>query len=118
MHVSAGGWRQLVLTETHHPQWRCTIDGSEVPVYLTDYAFMSVRVPPGEHEVAWWFEPIRFKQGMVVSLIAASLTFGLLGFSWFRSIRKRGTERRSDRVGFTPAPRKLLSADSHMPPTQ
>ena len=89
MHISAPGWRQLVLTETHHPQWKCTIDGKTVPVYLTDYAFMSVRVPPGEHEVLWWFEPTRFKQGLIVSLVALGLTFGTLGFSLFRLLRRR-----------------------------
>ena len=87
--TSADGPRQLVLTETHHPQWRCTIDGTATPVYLTNYTFMSVRVPPGEHEVRWWFEPVQFKRGLTVTLAALILTAGAFAFAGVRYYRRR-----------------------------
>ena len=91
MHVRVPAARQLVLTETYHPQWRCAIDGKEVPVYLTDYTFMSVRVPPGEHEVRWWFEPTRFKQGLAVTLAGLAVTLALLVLAAYLRRRKPPT---------------------------
>lgn len=70
--------KQLVLTESYHPHWRCAIDGKPVPVCLTDYAFMSIRVPAGEHQVEWRFEPARFKIGLAISLGALAAVTGLL----------------------------------------
>ncbi|MHC4294865.1 MAG: hypothetical protein ACYSTL_04705, partial [Planctomycetota bacterium] len=92
MRTCAGGPRQLVLTETYHPQWRCTIDGVEAPVYLTDFTFMSVRVPPGEHEIRWWFEPTRFRQGLAVSTSTFALIVGLAGLSAFKRRRRQKVE--------------------------
>jgi hypothetical protein len=78
MRTQAPGPRQLVLTETYHPEWRCTIDGKPVPIELTDWTFMSVRVPAGEHAVEWRFESTRFKIGVAVSLVTLVLIVGLL----------------------------------------
>ena len=84
--------QQLVLTETYHPQWKCTIDGTEVQVYLTNYAFMSVRVPPGMHQVKWWFEPTRFKQGLAITVGSSAITLVLLVLGYFRRRRHQRTK--------------------------
>jgi uncharacterized membrane protein YfhO len=78
MRTSAAGARQLVLSVTFHPEWKCTVDGKETPIHRTDYAFMSVRVPAGQHEVVWRFVPRRFYQGLVGTVIGAVLTIGFL----------------------------------------
>ena len=88
MHTEATGARQLVLIETYHPQWKCTVDGDQVSIALTDYNFMSVRVPPGKHEVKWWFEPTRFKQGLVVTCASSLIVLMFLTGSWFIKARK------------------------------
>jgi hypothetical protein len=76
MRTRADGPRQLVLTETYHPEWRCRIDQQVVPVHLTDYTFMSVRVPAGEHLVEWWYEPTTFRQGLVVTVLGCAGVVG------------------------------------------
>jgi len=91
MRTRAPGPRQLVLTETYHPQWRCTIDGAPTPVYLTDWTFMSVRVPAGEYQIRWWFEPTRFKRGLAITVTALVLVVGTLGANWIVT-RRAGEE--------------------------
>ena len=78
MRTSAAGPRQLVLSATYHPEWKCTVDGQETPIRRTDFAFMSVRVPAGDHQVRWWYDPVRFRQGLVGTAIGAVLALGAL----------------------------------------
>lgn len=89
MRVHAPGPRQLVLTETYHPQWQCLVNGHPVPVFQTDRWFMSVRVPAGDYEVVWRFTPTRFRQGMVVSVVALMIVLGALLVVWRRARRSR-----------------------------
>ena len=98
MTTNAPASRQLVLTETYHPQWKCTIDGNPAKIYQTDYFFMSVRVPPGAHEVRWWFEPTRFKQGLAVTLASSIFVLAAIGTSRIlrrRRLKKAGSVSRS-----------------------
>ncbi len=90
MRTDAPGPRQLVVTETYHPQWQCLIDGEPAPVRQTDWTFMSVRVPAGAHHVTVWFEPTRFKQGMTITLVALAIVVGTLVVSGVRGRRAEG----------------------------
>ncbi|HUT57727.1 MAG TPA: YfhO family protein [Phycisphaerae bacterium] len=87
--VQAEGPRQLVLTVAWHPQWRCRIDGEPATIHRTDFAFMSVRVEPGEHKVEWTYEPVRFRQGLVGSAAGAVLA---VGFLIWNALRRRGAK--------------------------
>jgi len=89
MWTSAPGPRQLILTESYHPQWRCLINDQPVEIHRTDWVFMSVRVPPGENRITWWFEPTRFKHGLVVTVTALAVVLGTLVLAWVRTRRSR-----------------------------
>ena len=89
MRTSAPGPRQLVLTESYHPQWQCLINGQPAPIHRTDWVFMSVRVPAGENRVTWWFEPTRFKHGLVVTVTALAIVLGTLVLAWVRTRRSK-----------------------------
>src|SRR5581483_1199593 len=41
----------VVLTDSYYPTWKASIDGSETPIYSTDYAFRGVVVPSGKHTI-------------------------------------------------------------------
>lgn len=43
--------RYLIISEMHNPIWSATIDGKPVQIYRTNYIFMGVVVPPGDHEI-------------------------------------------------------------------
>jgi hypothetical protein len=78
MRTRTEGAQQLLLTVTYHPEWRCAVDGQEAPIAETDFGFMSVRVPAGEHEVRWWFDPVRSRQGLAGTIVGAVIAMGVL----------------------------------------
>jgi hypothetical protein len=78
MQVSAAGPRRLVLIENWHPEWKCAVDGTEARIAQTDFAGMSVRVPPGRHEARWWYDPARFRQGLAGTAGGAVFTLAVL----------------------------------------
>jgi hypothetical protein len=43
--------RLLVVVNTHHPNWRATIDGRSADIIRTNYLFMGIVVPEGRHSV-------------------------------------------------------------------
>ena len=47
----------LVATDAYYPGWEARIDGTRVPLYVTDVAFRGVRVSAGDHKVEMRFVP-------------------------------------------------------------
>ncbi|MBN1344258.1 MAG: YfhO family protein [Phycisphaerae bacterium] len=89
MRTRASGGRRLVLTESYHPQWRCTVNGEPARILLTDYMFMSVPIPPGQCEIAWWYDPVYFRWGTAVTLAATGLVIAVLIGAWIQWRRLR-----------------------------
>ncbi|MDX2128282.1 MAG: hypothetical protein SFU91_04525 [Chloroherpetonaceae bacterium] len=74
----------LFVSEVNYRGWVCTIDGNEVPIYKTNYAFQGVTVPEGEHTVKFTMTSAAFTSGKAVSIVANILIFGMLALSlWF-----------------------------------
>ncbi|MDP8921390.1 MAG: YfhO family protein [Chloroflexota bacterium] len=63
----------LVLTDLYHRGWRARIDGREAPVYIANFLFRGVHVPPGAHTVEFVFDPLSLRVGRAVSY--ATLAF-------------------------------------------
>jgi hypothetical protein len=62
----------LVVSEVYYPPgWKAFVDGSETPIYRTNYAFRSVYLEPGTHIVAMRHTSPSLRTGLLVSLIAA-----------------------------------------------
>jgi hypothetical protein len=57
----------LVLSEVWYPGWQATVDGQSAPVLRANYAFRAVRLPPGQHEVAFTFTPRSWRMGLIIS---------------------------------------------------
>lgn len=55
--ILATGPGTLVLADSWYPRWRATLDGAEVPILRADVLFRGVTLPPGEHRVAFRFDP-------------------------------------------------------------
>ena len=66
----------LVLTDLYHRGWRARVDGQPAPVYLANFLFRAVYLPPGPHTVDFTFEPLSLKVGLAVSV--AALLFALM----------------------------------------
>lgn len=50
----------LVTSESHHPGWKATVDGSAEPILVTNHAFRGLRVPAGQHRVEMRYRPAWF----------------------------------------------------------
>lgn len=66
----------LVLTDLYHRGWRAQVDGQPTPVYLANFLFRAVALPPGPHTVEFVFDPLSLRIGLAVSV--GALVFVLL----------------------------------------
>ncbi|MGH7897039.1 MAG: YfhO family protein, partial [Candidatus Binatia bacterium] len=81
----------LVLTDSHFPGWRATVDGVEQPVEKVDGAFRGVRLQAGEHRVRFEFRPVTVLRGAAISL-AAMMIAALLVLLGIAANRRRAAE--------------------------
>jgi hypothetical protein len=75
----------LVIAESYHPGWRCTIDGSPAPVYRVNGDFLGCIVEPGNVEVRLEFHPDSLFRGRLVTLAG----LGMIGLCLFTGAARR-----------------------------
>jgi hypothetical protein len=81
----------LLVRNGFDPNWRATVDGTDVPVIPADYLFQAVPVPAGRHVVRLTYHDPSIRAGMIGSAISL---LALLG----ASVGARAVERRQGRV--------------------
>lgn len=96
--VEATGSNLLFFGEIYYPAgWKAYIDGEEVPIIKTNYAFRSVVVPKGKHTVEMKFVSVRFELGYTISFalnIATILALaGGLFIAWNNKKKKKVEEK-------------------------
>ncbi|MBI2598912.1 YfhO family protein [Candidatus Curtissbacteria bacterium] len=64
----------LFLSDNFYPGWKAEVDGDETEILRADYTFRAVPLIAGEHTVRFYFDPISFKLGAIISLVSL---FGL-----------------------------------------
>ena len=75
----------LVIAESYHPGWQCTIDGSPKRVYRVNGDFLGCVVEPGNSEVRLQFHPESLFRGRIVTLLG----LGMIGFCLFTGAARR-----------------------------
>jgi hypothetical protein len=61
--------------------WNAYIDGEQVPYLRANYLLRALRIPAGEHQVEFIFEPSSYSNGKIISLICSALILiALLGY--------------------------------------
>ncbi len=60
----------LVLTDTHYPGWRATVDGQPAEILEANHAFRAVQLDRGEHTVLFEYESLSFRLGAWITLVA------------------------------------------------
>lgn len=68
------------IAQAFHHSWKGYIDGTPARVWLANYAFQALVVPPGDHEILLLYRDSRFLAGIVISI--ASLLICLI--AWLR----------------------------------
>lgn len=63
----------LVVADHFYPGWKAYVDDKETEIYRADYSFRTIKLPPGDHEVVFEYQPESFKRGRVISLVSLSL---------------------------------------------
>ena len=69
----------LIFAETFIPGWEATLDGEPTEIWRANAYYQAVWVPAGTHEIVFRYQPVAFRFGVVIALIALPA----LGFLWF-----------------------------------
>ncbi len=67
--------------------WRVSIDGSPADSCIAAGALLAIEVPPGEHSLELWYEPVYFTASLVISLMA--LAVGMIYCCAAEALRRR-----------------------------
>lgn len=90
----------LVLNEPYFPGWQVSVDGQSKNLYRTNFAFMSVQVPAGEHVIELRYESLTRKVSEVISIsVAGVVLFLSLIWMFFPSISLRSLFLKSINYG-------------------
>jgi hypothetical protein len=87
---SAQGERLVVFSEIYYPKgWKCYIDGKQSQYFRANFVLRGLVVPPGDHEVRFYFHPSSYYTGNTVSLASSILLLLLIaGFVGFKIVKK------------------------------
>jgi hypothetical protein len=100
--VNATGTNLLKMSEVYYPSgWRAMVDGKEIEILKTDYAFRAIIVPPGKHTIKFEFAPISYKAGLIATsagnyLVAIVLLY-YLGIYVMQTAKRRKQVQATDR---------------------
>jgi hypothetical protein len=74
----------LVLADTFFPGWKAKVDGQDTDVAQVDYVLRGVPVSAGMHTVDFRYEPLSWRVGSIVSLLALAGLAVAVGLGWGR----------------------------------
>jgi hypothetical protein len=73
---AGGGW--LILSDLFYPGWKATCDDTPVSIFSGNYLFRAVRIPPGSHLIRFAYNPLSFRLGLLLALLAAAAVLSLI----------------------------------------
>jgi uncharacterized membrane protein YfhO len=77
----------LVLSDSWFPGWEALVDGSPAEIFKANYLVRAVRLPAGEHEVKFHYQPRLYRWGLGISL--ASWLTVIIAVALLASRRRR-----------------------------
>lgn len=73
--TSSNGNNLLFLSDAYYPGWQAYVDGQKAPIYRADYAFRSIYVPAGKHQIEFIYSPLSFKLGVLLAVLGLLAIF-------------------------------------------
>lgn len=71
--------RIAVFSEVYYPAgWKATIDGQPAEIFRANYILRAMKLPSGNHEIEFYFQPESFTKGALYSRISSGLLLLLL----------------------------------------
>ncbi len=86
IHTNSPQASYLVLSDLFHPGWQATVDGEPAPILRANGVLRAVYLPSGNHTVEFFYRPLSFALGWMISLLSLAVWIVLMALS-FRSIR-------------------------------
>ena len=68
----------LVLSDSFYPGWKVRIDGTEGKILRANYLVRAVELDPGKHKVEFYYDPVSFRVGLIISLFASGIVVILI----------------------------------------
>lgn len=86
------GEQLVVFSEIYYEgggsDWKASIDGQEVPHIRVNYLLRGLKVPAGQHEIVFSFEPRAYIMGEKLAMGGSLIFLLFFGFGLFQSFRK------------------------------
>ena len=78
----------LVLSEIYYqPGWKAFVNGIETEIYQTNHILRSVQIPPGNSEVVFKYDSLKWEKTRMLSRVSLLIVLGLIGFLVFKEDR-------------------------------
>ncbi|ROL62380.1 hypothetical protein D9V86_00975 [Bacteroidetes/Chlorobi group bacterium ChocPot_Mid] len=90
--ATATGNNLLFISEIYYPSWKAFIDGKETEIYKTNYAFRSIIVPKGIHNIELKYLSKGFELGKQLSLASNILVALALLLGIFLELRRKKSQ--------------------------
>ncbi|HKG07945.1 MAG TPA: YfhO family protein [Pedobacter sp.] len=68
--------------------WNAYLDGKKIPYFRANYVLRAAKLPAGNHDLEFKFEPVSYLAGDKISLICSILLIILASFTFYRSGRR------------------------------
>jgi len=68
----------LTLMQHDYPGWNVSVDGKHVDHFTSDYMFISILLPAGDHLVEYTFENKTVSAGLIISIVSILVCLALL----------------------------------------
>ncbi len=97
LEADATGSEWLVLTDLFYPGWKAEVNSQPADIYAANGLFRAVVIPPGRSRIEFIYDPLSFRIGSVLSLIALALLSGLLLMNAARRVvRNQGRQKSNE----------------------
>jgi len=67
-----------VLSDAFYPGWKAAVNGQPVPVVRANGMFRAIPVPAGRSRVVFQYEPVSYRLGLFLMLVALGSVFLIL----------------------------------------
>ncbi len=72
--------------------WKAFVDGKETPIVRVNYVLRGIKVPAGEHKIAFRFHPESFYMGQKVAMASSIIIIGLIIAALMKAFKKPAAE--------------------------
>ena len=84
-----------VFSEIYYPDWTATIDGQPVEIARADYILRALRIPAGQHEIVFTFDPVSIRRTEAAAYTALGLLVAGVAWMAVSAARRRRREAKS-----------------------